>query len=57
MKKKEYIEKLKSLQGYGPEVDEEINHQLADDLLCQFLTQIGHSDIAEEFEKIGKWYA
>lgn len=52
--KEEVIKELKSLQGYG---DTEINHGIADKLLCDFLISLGHKDIVDEYEKIDKWYA
>lgn len=37
--------------------DFETTHPKADDLLCEFLKRLGHTDIVEAYEKVGKWYA
>ncbi len=37
--------------------DQEGRHGLLDDLLCQFLSGLGHHDIVEAFEREPKWYA
>lgn len=54
-KPKEYfITELKELQSFS---DFEAAHSMADSLLCEFLESIGHKDIVEEFDKVGKYYA
>ena len=52
--KEEVIIELKKLQDYG---DTEIDHLIADELICEFLISLGHKDIVDEYEKINKWYA
>ena len=37
--------------------DFETTHSKADDLLVEFLKRLGHTDIVEAYEKVGKWYA
>lgn len=37
--------------------DTEIAHYKADDLLCEFIHQLGYTDVVEEYSKIEKWYA
>ena len=51
MTKQELIEKLKSLIDYA---DSEAGHSYADQALIEF---INDPEIAEEYEKITKWYA
>lgn len=52
----EYLLKMKEIgEKYGN--DEEVCHGLADDLLCQILIDLGYKEIADEFEKLPKWYA
>jgi hypothetical protein len=52
--KKFYITELQKLQN---DDDIEHNHWVADQILCNILTELGYSDVAEEYEKISKWYA
>ena len=51
---KKIEEELKILQQ--PE-DTERAHGIADNYLCEALTLLGYKKIAEEYEKIDKWYA
>jgi hypothetical protein len=37
--------------------DTEMAHYEADDVLCDFLIELGHSDVVEQFKKVKKWYA
>ena len=37
--------------------DQEMTHILADHILCEFLEDLGHRDLVELFEEVGKWYA
>lgn len=53
MTTQEAIEELKKAQ----QQDTEDGHVRADEILCQFLTDKGFSDIVEEYEKVDKWYA
>lgn len=52
--KEYFITKLIELQEFK---DFEAAHSMADSLLCEFLESIGHKDIVEEFNKVGKYYA
>lgn len=40
-----------------PYIDAEIAHVEADDILMNLLREIGMGDVADEFDKIEKWYA
>lgn len=61
--KKFVIEELNALQEslYKILTNTEAAHKRADELLCLFLSSLGHSDIVKEFEKVknasGKWYS
>jgi len=57
--KQTVIKRLKELEtlSHQPNQDLEDIHQEADDLLCAYLTAIGHPDVAMEFLTIKKWYA
>jgi hypothetical protein len=48
------VERLKQLQNCG---DPEIAHSEADKVLCELLRKLSHSNVADEFEKVTKWYA
>lgn len=37
--------------------DPESAHCQADDILCEFLSELGYEDVVEEYSKITKWYA
>lgn len=37
--------------------DTEIAHSKADNLLCEFLYELGHGDLIKEYRKVSKWYA
>jgi len=37
--------------------DEEHDHYVADDLLCQLLIDLGYEKIVEKFKEVHKWYA
>jgi hypothetical protein len=49
-----YITELQKLQN---ENDVEHNHWVADKFLCCLLSDLGYSDVVEEYERISKWYA
>ena len=53
-KKKYYIAELKKLQNRN---DVEANHAKADNIISEFLRELGYEDIAKEYELIPKWYA
>lgn len=37
--------------------DEEAGHWNADRVLCELLRNLGYTDVVDEWEKVGKWYA
>jgi hypothetical protein len=47
------VERLEGLQVAG---DPEVQHEVADQALCQFLRAIGHGQVADEFEAVERWY-
>jgi len=62
---KEYIAKVNEMRDFviaelkkeRRSRDTEDAHISADHLLCQFLTEIGETEMVEAFEKVPKWYA
>ena len=48
------IEALKNQQSNG---DTEMAHCAADEILCEFLRELGHEDVVDEWDKVDKWYA
>jgi hypothetical protein len=49
------IEKLKQAQADG---DPEEAHIKADEILCEFLSSLGHADVVEAWNEVSpKWYA
>jgi len=50
-------EALAALEELAQTEDFEVAHVGADEILCKFLSEIGHADIVEAWDKIGKWYA
>lgn len=49
-----FSERIKSEAMSG---DNEIDHRIADDLLCELLVAIGCSESVVAFQAVGKWYA
>ena len=37
--------------------DPEADHEEADTILCEFLSELGYDDIVNLFQQINKWYA
>ena len=37
--------------------DTEAAHGNADDVLCDFLSSLGYTDLVDEYHKVKKWYA
>ena len=37
--------------------DQEMAHVYADEILCTLLRNMGHNDIVDAYDNIGKWYA
>lgn len=54
MNEQDAINILKECQESG---DTESAHAEADNLLCQFLIDLGYVDLVEEYNKVDKWYA
>lgn len=54
MTKQEAIEQLRELAKND---DYESAHINADGVLAEFLISLGHKDVVDEYEKVGKWYA
>lgn len=48
------ITKLQELAKNG---DWEAAHGDADQVLCDLLTALGHGEVVEAWDKVGKWYA
>lgn len=52
------IEKLEALPQYSREYrDYEDGHLMADKILCDLLKFLGHGDVVEAWEKVGKFYS
>ena len=47
---------LELLRELPTEADE-LNHVEADNILSNFVRELGFTEIAEAYENIGKWYA
>ena len=54
MDKQATLDKLKKLQQ---EDDTEQAHYYADQTIIDFLCELDHYDVAEEYKKIPKWYS
>jgi hypothetical protein len=52
MKRKEAIDQLREIQ----EINLEVAHRMADDILCRLLSSLGYADVVAEYNKVGKWY-
>lgn len=52
---------IKKLDSCGALLDPELAHIDAEQILCEFLTSIGHSEVADKFNEIADnmpfWYA
>jgi len=48
---------MKQMAEIEPEGDYEIGHGIADWILCEFLKELGHEDLVDLYDKVGKWYA
>lgn len=56
MTRQEIVDRLKQIAEHGN--DPEGDHADADRLLCEWLRQLGYSDIVEAYHSISpKWYA
>lgn len=54
MNKKEALKRMREAKNAG---DAEDQHIAGDELLCEFLRSLGHSDLVDEWIKLDKWYA
>lgn len=58
MDKKDRFEKLKELaavpHGEGREYE---THKLADEILCELLTELGYGEWVKLWEQVPKWYS
>lgn len=54
MTKEECIEQL--LEA-AKDKDTEVAHNIADDILCEFLESLGYMDVVLAYDKVDKWYA
>lgn len=54
MTRGEAIDRLRELQ-HGEDI--ELDHETADEILCNLLDSLGYGDVVEEWKKINKWYA
>jgi hypothetical protein len=48
---------LKKLVDYQNNKDTESAHRNADNALCDFLNDLGYSDVVAEYNKVIKWFA
>lgn len=53
----EFKDKMKSIYKAGEMGDTELSHILADDLMCQLLTELGYAEGVRIFIEAYKWYA
>ena len=54
MDDKEWAKKIQNECHSG---DEEVDHLIADDILCQILKERGFSETVKAFDAVYKWYA
>lgn len=57
MKDEVYKNLLRRMQELENSGDIESAHGLADDILCDLLTQLGYTDIIDAYDRVEKWYA
>ena len=50
-------EAIRELRSIRENLDTEVAHSNADDVLCKLLTDLGYGDVVEEWRKVEKWYA
>ena len=55
MTSEDVIRRLKRQQS--EDIDTEVAHQIADDIICEFLVSLGYKDVVAEYNLVGKWYA
>ena len=55
MTSKDAIRRLKRQQP--EDIDTEIAHFVADDIICEFLVSLGYEDVVAEYDLVVKWYA
>ena len=47
---KKYLQQMKQL-------DNESDHEYADEILCELLKDLGYKELVEVYEKLPKWYS
>jgi len=53
-----YIDKLiENLKKQQKNSDTEEAHGIADDMLCDFINDLGYHEVVKAWEEISKWYA
>jgi hypothetical protein len=59
MSKDEYVQKMRELVKLSnwDKGDPEISHTEGNKLLCRALRELGWGELADEFEKMDRWYA
>ena len=50
-----WVLRMRALQGHDG--DTEIQHQMADEILCEVLLSLGCDHIVNEWRKVHKWYS
>jgi hypothetical protein len=48
---------IKRLDGFAEDDDTERAHYNADKILTEFLSSLGHQDVVDAYDNVGKWYA
>ncbi len=54
MSREEAISQLMKAEKHW---DTEEAHGLADEVLCNFLTDLGYGDVVDAWQRVPKWYA
>lgn len=57
---REYVERMKKASDpttYPWPNDCEDWHVRADNILCEFLTELGYTELVSAFDEVPKWYA
>ena len=52
----QFAEQMKPIAKYASEIDEEVAHLKADELLMQVLREQGFGEGCDIFDKMDKWY-
>ena len=57
MTKEQAVIALQIIERESKRGDTEVAHGKADDILCQFLEQLGFREIVDAWDRVDKWYA